>query len=82
MAQHLSEDDPDRWLQFCEWALTKVNEDENFSNKILFTVEANFYINGEEVNRQNLRYWSDENPRWMNPMKMQGVGKVMVWAWI
>ena len=49
MAPHLSEDDPDGRLQFCEWALTKVNEDENFSTKI-FSDEANFYVNGE-VNR-------------------------------
>ena len=49
MTQHLSEDDPDRRQQFCEWALTKVNEDENFSTKI-FSDEANFYVNGE-VNR-------------------------------
>jgi hypothetical protein len=43
----------------------------------LFTEEANFYVNGE-VNRQNVRYWSDANPHWMNPSKMQGAGKVMV----
>ena len=81
MAQHLSEDDQDRRLQFCEWALTKVNEDKNFSTKILFTDEANFYVNGE-ANRQNLCYWSDENPRWLSPTKIKGAGKLMVWAGI
>ena len=55
MAHHLSEDDPDRRMEFCEWALSNVNEDPNFSIKILFTDEANFYVNGK-VNRQNLRY--------------------------
>ena len=53
MAHHLSEDDPDRRMEFYEWALSNVNEDPNFSTKILFTDEANFYVNGE-VNRQNL----------------------------
>ena len=42
MAHHLSEDDPDRRMEFCEWALSNVNEDPNFSTKILFTDEANF----------------------------------------
>ncbi|CAM1324679.1 Uncharacterised protein r2_g3343 [Pycnogonum litorale] len=81
MAQQLSEDDPDRRAEFCEWALTKVNEDANFPTKILFTDEANFYVNGE-VNRQNLRYWSSENPKWLSPTKLQGAGKLMVWAGI
>ena len=81
MAHHLSEDDPDRRMEFCEWALSNVNEDPNFSTKILFTDEANFYVNGE-VNRQNLRYWSNENPKWLSPTKMQGAGKLMVWAGI
>ena len=49
--------------------------------RILFTDEANFYINGE-VNRQNLRYWSDTNPYWMSPSKIQGAGKVVVWCGI
>ena len=51
MAHHLSENDPDRRMEFCEWALSNVNEDPSFSTKILFTDEANFYVNGE-VNRQ------------------------------
>ena len=56
-------------MEFCECALTKVNEDPSFSTKILFTDEANFYVNGE-VNRQNLRYCSNENPKWLSPTKM------------
>jgi len=51
------------------------------SSGILFTDEANFYVNGE-VNRQNLRYWSNASPHWMSPTKMQGAGKLMVWAGI
>ena len=81
MLHHISEDDPDRRLEFCEWVVCKLNDDENFSNKIMFTDEANFYVNGE-VNRQNMRYWSNANPHWISSTKMQGAGKVMVWAGI
>jgi hypothetical protein len=78
MLQHLSEDNPDRRMEFCEWAVNKLDGDANFSSGILFTYEANFYVN--EVNSQNVRYWSDTNLHWMNPSKMQGAGKVMVWC--
>jgi hypothetical protein len=77
MLQHLSEDEADRRMEFCEWAINKLDGDANFSSGILFTDEANFYVSGE-VNRQNVRYWSDTNPHWMNSSKMQGTGKVMV----
>ena len=30
MAQHLGEDDPDRRMEICEWALNKLNNDTNF----------------------------------------------------
>lgn len=81
MLQHLSEDDPDRRIEFCEWALQRLEESPTFSSNILFTDEANFYINGE-INHQNWRYWSDSNPNWTDPSKMQGAGKVMVWCGI
>jgi hypothetical protein len=50
MLQHLSEEDPDRRMEFCEWAVNKLDGGANFSSGILFTDEANFYVNGE-VNR-------------------------------
>jgi DNA-binding MurR/RpiR family transcriptional regulator len=53
MLQHLSEGYPD--MEFCKWAVNKFDGDANFSSGILFTEEANFYVNGE-VNRQNVRY--------------------------
>jgi hypothetical protein len=81
MLQHLSEGNPDRPMEFSEWAVNKLDGGTNFSSGILFTDEANFYVNGE-VDHQNLRYWSDINSQWMNPSKMQGAGKVMVWCGI
>lgn len=81
MAEHMSEDDPDRRMEFCEWVLSKLKEDANISTKILFTDEANFYVNGE-VNWENLHYWNNGNPHWMSPTRMHGADKVMVWAGI
>jgi hypothetical protein len=74
LLQNLREVDPDRRMEFCEWVVNKVNSDTLFPSGILFTDEADFYVNGE-VNFQNLRYWSDSSPHWVSPSKMQGVGK-------
>jgi hypothetical protein len=46
---------------------------------VLFSDEALFYVNGE-VNRQNVRYWSQNNLRWMDPSKQQGAERIMVWC--
>ncbi|KAL1279171.1 hypothetical protein QQF64_025844 [Cirrhinus molitorella] len=56
-------------------------KDPQFTQKILFSDEANFYVNGE-VNRQNHRYWSDTNPHWIDPSKTVGTKKVMVRAFL
>ena len=61
MLQHLSEDDPDRRVEFCQWALHQLEETPDLTLNILFTDEANFYVNGE-INHQNWRYWCDSNP--------------------
>uniref|UniRef100_A0A669CUS4 non-specific serine/threonine protein kinase n=1 Tax=Oreochromis niloticus TaxID=8128 RepID=A0A669CUS4_ORENI len=81
LLQHLNEDDPDRCTEFAEWAKQKLEQDPQFTQKILFSDEANFYVNGE-VNKQNHRYWSDTNPHWMDPSKTVGTTKVMVWCGI
>jgi hypothetical protein len=81
LLQHLSEDDPHRLMEFCEWVVNKLDGDANFPSGIFFTDEANFYVN-EEADRQNLHYWSDSNPHWMSPSKMQGARKLMVWCGI
>uniref|UniRef100_A0AAX7TH63 Uncharacterized protein n=1 Tax=Astatotilapia calliptera TaxID=8154 RepID=A0AAX7TH63_ASTCA len=81
LLQHLSEDDPDQCTEFAEWTKQKLEQDPQFTQKILFSDEANFYVNGE-VNKQNQRYWSDTNPHWMDPSKTVGRTKVMVWCGI
>jgi len=57
--------------------LSKQDEDSEFLSTVMFTDEANFYVNGE-VNRQNLRYWSDSNPYWYTNNKEQGAGRFMI----
>ncbi|XP_056422400.1 uncharacterized protein LOC130362248 isoform X2 [Hyla sarda] len=47
LLQHLNEDDPDRRTEFSEWAKQKLEQDPQFTQMILFSDEANFYVNGE-----------------------------------
>lgn len=79
LVQELNDDDFDRRLQFCETIMDRMNHDPNFVNNIVFTDEATFYLHGE-VNRQNCRYWSDSNPRWMEESHTQFPKKINVWA--
>lgn len=78
LLQHLSEDDPDRRMQMCGWFLERIEENADFLSTVMFSDEANFYVKGE-VNKQNLRYWSDENPHWYDPAVQQGSPRVVVW---
>ncbi|KAG2466422.1 MTX3 protein, partial [Polypterus senegalus] len=75
LLQHLNEDDPDRRTKFAEWAKQKLEQAPQFTQKILFSDEANFYVN--EVNKQNHCYWSDINPHWIHPSKTAGTKKLM-----
>ena len=52
LLQKLNEDDPDKKLGFCDWALQEYHANRLFPLTILFSDEANFYINGE-VNKKN-----------------------------
>ncbi|XP_056409683.1 uncharacterized protein LOC130331736 [Hyla sarda] len=81
LLQHLNEDDPDRRTEFAAWAKQKLEQYLQFTQKILFSDEGNFYVNGE-VNKQNHRYWSDTNPHWIDPSKTVGTQKLMVWCGI
>lgn len=51
----------------------------NFLYQIVFTDEATFTLTGE-VNNQNFRFWSDENPNWVRETHMQYPQKVNVWC--
>ncbi|CAF1374950.1 unnamed protein product [Rotaria sordida] len=60
LLQALNEDDPDRRMEFCEWILDSTQEDPTLLDRILWTDEAIFQVNGR-VNRHNCVYWSDTN---------------------
>lgn len=79
--QELLEDDPDRRLQFSEQIMDQLETNNILVENILFSDESTFMLNGE-VNRQNCRYWADENPRWMREGHTQRPVKVNVWAGI
>ncbi|XP_049937387.1 uncharacterized protein LOC126412052 [Schistocerca serialis cubense] len=79
LLRHLNEDDPDRRVQFAEWVTQQLKINPHFPYQVLFSDEANFFINGE-VNKQNHRYWSDTNPHWIDASKTVDSQKVMVWC--
>ena len=61
---------------FSDWALAKLEENEEFYRKIIFSNEAHFWLNGF-VNEQNMRYWSATNPNVLletplHPQKVTG----------
>ena len=65
----LTEDDPDRRMQMCEWSSNQLFVNERFTEDlVLFSDEAMFYVNGE-VNRHNVRYWSQVNLHLFDPSK-------------
>lgn len=76
LLQELGEDDFDRRIEFCEVIMDNLGRNLNFVNNILFSDECTFCLNGE-VNRHNCRYWSDENPHWMEQVHTQRPQKSM-----
>lgn len=57
----LLKDDPDWCLQYCEVMLNEFAVDLTIFNRILFTDEAQFKLNGL-VNRHNSVYYDTVNP--------------------
>lgn len=64
-------------LAFCETILEKIESNEIALDSILMTDEAHFYLNGD-VNKQNYRYWSNENPQIIHEKPLHSP-KVTVW---
>jgi len=48
-------------------------------NHILWTDESKFTLNGI-LNKQNNRYWSNENPHWTVPTNFQTCRVTYVWV--
>ena len=79
--QELSDDDPDRRSQFCEIMTDRIMAEPRLVKNICFSDECSFYLNGH-VNKQNCRYWDNENPHVFREGHTQYPQKINVWAGI
>ncbi|GFX00130.1 DUF4817 domain-containing protein [Trichonephila clavipes] len=50
------------WRRFVKWAQNEIAVVPDFHKRILFSDEAQFWLNGY-VNKQNCRIWSEANPQ-------------------
>ena len=77
LKQSLHRGDRAKRLRFCRWILGKWGSP-SFRRSLLFTDEANFYLNGQ-VHKQNCRVWGDENPHALVEQDQQSP-HVTVWC--
>lgn len=71
IVQELHPGDAQKRVEFCQWYLNQIEEDENFGRDVIWTDES--YVSSAGIfNRQNHRYWSDENKHIMWPRQQQG----------
>lgn len=76
----LYDDDFENRVAMCDWFLGTIYWDQEFLSRVMFSDEANFYVNGE-VNK-NQRFWSNENPHFHFGINEQGGRRLMVWVGI
>ena len=74
----LSDDDFDRREEFCTTLLAKLDQNLALLDKIVWSDESLFKINGV-VNRHNCCYWAPSNPHEQYPVPNDDNG-VMVWC--
>ena len=65
--------------EFCIWIQNKIRRSRSFLKNVLFSDEAIFRSNGN-VNRHNLHYWSQDNPRWSRNVDNQHRWSLNVWC--
>ena len=68
-------------VNFCNWIRKKMRTDVLFLSHVLFSYEANF-ANTENMNRHNMHYWANKNPRWMRTVPSQHPWSVNYWCGI
>lgn len=73
--------DPQRRLDFRNWALTQIDEDENFARRIIFTDESLFIRHGQKRSRWSF-HWAKENPKVCVQKHTQRVEKLNFWCGI
>ena len=78
ITQELKETDYRKRLLFAETMLLKLRNGEIRLNDLLMSDEAHFELSGS-VNKQNYRYWSQENPHFVQEKPLHSE-RVTVWA--
>ncbi|XP_060864336.1 uncharacterized protein LOC132940637 [Metopolophium dirhodum] len=79
LVQHLRITDPEKRLNFISWFMVTSEDDPLLINRILWTDESKFTNNGI-LNKQNNRYWSNENPHWAVTTNFQTCWGTNVWV--
>jgi len=77
----LDEEDYAVRLEFCQWGIEIIDNEELDQSCICFGDEAIFHLNGH-VNRHNCRYYSDVNPNYTQDIHFQHDQRIMVWCGI
>ena len=77
MTQLLHDEDLGLRMAMCETLLEKIDADENFLDRLIFSDECTFFLNGM-VNRHNCRIWARETLMETIP-KTHSSPKVNVW---
>lgn len=80
ITQKLYEEDLALRVHMCEVLLSKINDDENFWQNLIFSDESRFSLDGT-VNRHNCRIWGIEKPT-ETLQKSHSSPKVNVWMGI
>lgn len=78
LTQQLLPTDHAQRREFTDWILEQQEVNADFADKIIFSDEAHFHVDGC-VNRQNCRIWGSENPRTIHEKAMHPQ-RVTVWC--
>lgn len=78
LTQELKPDDHRMRREFADWALEMLDGDPDFGQNIIFSDEAHFWLSGY-VNKQNCRYWSDQQPQIFEEAQMHPQ-RLTVWC--
>ncbi|KAJ8950734.1 hypothetical protein NQ318_011226 [Aromia moschata] len=71
--------DPERRLDFCNWYLQQIEQDQLFFKNIIWTDES--YVSSAGIfNRHNKHYWSEDNPHQTVDVQNQGRFGFSVWC--
>lgn len=75
-------EDGSNWgTNFCDIISNTIAKTRNWFYNICFTNEFNLYFNGR-VNKNNIRYWLDENPHCVRESHTKYPENLNVWTWI